>query len=57
MALGERSDWRELCAAAAKEEDSVKLGYLVNQIIRALGGRIPSDHSNHSTGVTSTTAA
>lgn len=29
-------DWRELCAAAAKEEDSAKLTGLVNQIIKAL---------------------
>jgi len=30
------NDWRQLCAAAAKEQDGTKLTSLVNQIIKAL---------------------
>jgi hypothetical protein len=33
MAENNRADWRELCAAAAKEPDSEKLVSLVNQIL------------------------
>jgi hypothetical protein len=29
------ADWRELCAAAASEDDATKLTSLVNQIIEA----------------------
>jgi hypothetical protein len=36
MAESNRTDWRELCAAAATEPDSQKLAHLVDQIIRAL---------------------
>jgi hypothetical protein len=36
MAEGNRIDWRELCAAAAKEPDSEKLADLVDEIIKAL---------------------
>lgn len=32
-------DWRELCAAAAKEPDSDKLVSLVHQILRAFDER------------------
>jgi hypothetical protein len=39
MAESNRSDWRELCAAAAKEPDSEKLADLVDQIIKALDAR------------------
>jgi glucose-6-phosphate dehydrogenase assembly protein OpcA len=34
-------DWRELCAAAAKEPDSKKLVSLINQILEALEKRDP----------------
>jgi hypothetical protein len=36
MAESNRTDWRELCAAAETEPDSRKLADLVDQIIRAL---------------------
>jgi hypothetical protein len=39
MAEGNCIDWRELCAAAAKESDSKKLADLVDQIIKALDDR------------------
>jgi hypothetical protein len=39
MAESNRSDWRELCAAAAEETDSEKLVDLVDQIIKALDER------------------
>ena len=39
MAEGKRIDWRELCAAAAKEPDSEKLADLVDEIIKALDER------------------
>jgi hypothetical protein len=39
MAESERNDWRTLCAAAAKEEDSAKLNCLVSQIIESLENR------------------
>jgi hypothetical protein len=39
MAEGNRTDWRQLCAAAAKETDSEKLAELVNQLIKALDER------------------
>jgi hypothetical protein len=39
MAESNRTDWRELCAAAATEPDSQKLADLVDQIIRALDER------------------
>jgi hypothetical protein len=35
MTESKGTDWRELCAAAAHEEDAEKLTYLVNQIIEA----------------------
>lgn len=35
MAESKGTDWRELCAAAAHEEDAEKLTCLVNQIIEA----------------------
>lgn len=35
MAGGKSNDWRELCLAAAKEEDTEKLTHLVNDIIEA----------------------
>jgi hypothetical protein len=30
------TDWRELCAAAAKEDDSKKLEFLLKELIRVL---------------------
>jgi hypothetical protein len=39
MAESNRVDWRELCAAAAKEPDSEKLFSLVNQILKAFDDR------------------
>lgn len=35
MAESKGTDWRELCAAAAHEENAEKLTCLVNQIIEA----------------------
>ncbi|MGA2001749.1 MAG: hypothetical protein ABSG70_00125 [Terriglobales bacterium] len=35
MAEGAKYDWRELCVAAAKEEDAEKLTCLVKEIIEA----------------------
>ena len=35
MAESNRTDWRELCAAAATELDSEKLADLVDQIVKA----------------------
>ncbi len=35
MAEKMNTDWRELCAAAASEQDAAKLTCLVNQIIDA----------------------
>jgi hypothetical protein len=35
MAESKSTDWRELCAAAAGEQDAEKLTCLVNQIIEA----------------------
>jgi hypothetical protein len=39
MAENNRADWRELCAAAAKEPDSEKLVSLVNQILDVFDDR------------------
>jgi len=39
MAESKHKDWRELCAAAAKELDSDKLVSLAHQIIQALDER------------------
>jgi len=36
MDVVKRTDWRTLCAAAAKEKDAAKLTCLVNQIIEAI---------------------
>ena len=36
MAESKKRDWRELCAAVAKEPDSEKVVSLVHQILRAL---------------------
>jgi hypothetical protein len=39
MAEGSRTDWRQLCAAAATETDSETLANLVHQLIKALDER------------------
>lgn len=36
MAECKSTDWRQLCAAAASEQDAVKLSCLVSQLIVAL---------------------
>jgi hypothetical protein len=36
MAECKSTDWRQLCAAAAREQDAAKLSNLVNQLIVAL---------------------
>lgn len=36
MAESKSSDWRELCAAAIKEQDAQKVFLLVDQIIEAV---------------------
>jgi hypothetical protein len=36
MSERKRKDWRELCAAVSNERDSSKLGFLVEELIRAL---------------------
>ena len=39
MSESRSKDWRELCAAAASENDPKKLGLLVEELIRALDER------------------
>jgi hypothetical protein len=56
MAEGNRTDWRQLCAAAAKETDSEKLAEVVHQLIRALDERgdgfaSPTQFDKHFKGV------
>ena len=41
MAKSKSTDWRELCAAAAGEQDAAKLTCLVNQIIEAFDQSLP----------------
>jgi hypothetical protein len=41
------TDWRQLCAAAAREEDAEKLTGLVNQIIEAFDQSLSSRSSNN----------
>jgi hypothetical protein len=36
MAQRNQKDWRELCTAVANETDSNKLGFLVQELIKAL---------------------
>ena len=40
MAEGKQAEWRELCAAAAKESDPERLASLVDQIIQAIDGQL-----------------
>ncbi len=42
MAESKGADWRELCAAAAHEEDAERLTCLVNQIIEAFDQSLSS---------------
>jgi hypothetical protein len=46
MAEDKGTDWRELCAAAAREEDTEKLTCLVNQIIEAFDQSLSPRISN-----------
>jgi hypothetical protein len=46
MAESKREDWRELCAAAAREPDSEKLFALVNQILESFDGQTPPSSSD-----------
>ncbi|MFZ3340510.1 MAG: hypothetical protein WA213_06480 [Terriglobales bacterium] len=46
MIENKSTDWRELCAAAAREEDAEKLTCLVNQIIEAFDQSLPSRDSS-----------
>lgn len=41
MAESRSTDWRELCAAVASEQDATKLTCLVNQIIEAFDQSLP----------------
>ena len=36
MSESNKTDWRELCAAVAKEDDSKKLEFLLKELIRVL---------------------
>jgi hypothetical protein len=48
MAESKNTDWRELCSAAANEQDAAKLTYLVNQIIEAFDQELPPRYSSDS---------
>jgi len=48
MAESKSTDWRELCAAAAHEEDAAKLTCLVNQIIEAFDQSLPPRNAGES---------
>ena len=48
MAESKNNHWRELCAAAAKEEDPKKLSLLVRQIVKALDERTPHSDTSDS---------
>lgn len=45
MAESKGSDWRELCAAAIKEQDAAKLTSLVDQIIEAIDQSFAHSHT------------
>ena len=47
MAESKSSDWRQLCAAAAREQDAAKLTCLVNQLIRALDETVARSHATN----------
>ncbi len=40
-----RNDWRELCAAAIKEQDGAKLVRIVDQIIEAIDQTVARSHT------------
>lgn len=46
MVENKGTDWRELCAAAAGEQDAAKLTCLVNQIIEAFDQSLPPRDSS-----------
>jgi hypothetical protein len=48
MAESKNTDWRELCSAAANEQDAAKLAYLVKQIIEAFDRAAPRRDSSDS---------
>jgi hypothetical protein len=48
MAEIKKTDWRDLCSAAANEQDAAKLTYLVNQIIEAFDRAVPPRYSGDS---------
>ena len=39
MAQRKQKDWRELCTAVANETDPIKLGSLVQELVKALDER------------------
>jgi hypothetical protein len=41
MKVSEDTNWRDLCAAAAVEQDTAKLARLVKQIIQAMDRTFP----------------
>ncbi len=45
MAESIRNDWRELCAAAIKEQDGAKLVRIVDQIIEAIDQTVARSHT------------
>lgn len=47
MAESKDADWRELCAAAAQEQDATKLTALVNRLIRAIDETKARPHVSH----------
>lgn len=47
MAESKSIDWRELCAAAAREQDAAKLTCLVNQLIQSLDETIAGSHGHY----------
>lgn len=53
-----KKDWRELCAAVAREKDSKKLELLLEELIRALDDRQCQSHvATHQTPATNRSSA
>jgi hypothetical protein len=48
MAESKNTDWRELCSAAANEQDAAKLTHLVSQIIKAFDQELLPRYSSDS---------
>ena len=44
MSESAEKDWRELCAAVAREKDSKKLELLLEELVRALDDRQSQSH-------------